>query len=157
RTAAQSGHSGGTCRLCRSVNCESLRFKAGMHRVSRARMTNLDRCKSELFGRVRRARASDARAIAELFQWAYEASSHECKEVDFVRHTLLGDDHMWIVWEERREIASVTCCRRIRWNNSYETCYSITKPEYRGQGLAKHLFLTELELAYRRDDCEVVV
>jgi len=120
-------------------------------------MPTLGRSASEPIGRVRLARRSDARAIAALFQRAYEHSSHECKEVDHVRRTLAGDDHVWIVCQEGDEIVAVTCCRRIDWNRSYETCYSITEPRYRGQGLAKRLYLTALELAQERRDCEIVV
>lgn len=120
-------------------------------------MPILDRSECELAGGVRRADRSDAHAIAELFQQTYENSSHECKEVEYVRQTLVGDDHMWMVCEDQDEIVSVTCCRRIRWNRSYETCYSITRREYRGQGLAKRLFLTGLDLASRRRDCDIVV
>ena len=120
-------------------------------------MSIFDGSRCELIGRVRRAGKSDARAIAELFQRTYEDSSHECKEVEYVRQTLLGDDHTWIVCEDGDEIVSVTCCRRSGWNHSYETCYSITKRHVRGQGLAKRLFVTALDVAYRRGDCEIVV
>ena len=48
---------------------------------------------------IRRAQPSDAPAIAELFQRAYESSSHPCKDVEHVRETVAGDDHLWLVSE----------------------------------------------------------
>jgi hypothetical protein len=106
---------------------------------------------------IRRGVESDAVAIATLFQNAYEQSSHECKDPLYVLRTLQGDDHIWLVVDGATGLRAVTCVRRIAWNRSYETCYSITVPAERGRGLAKVLFLESLVHAQQRDDCDLIV
>jgi GNAT superfamily N-acetyltransferase len=107
---------------------------------------------------LRAARPHDAAQIANLFQLVYAESSHPCKSLEFVAHTLRR--RRADVWHVSALCDRITACMGTlphRWNRSWEIVRGVTHPEFRGSGLATELAQRAIDDAWASDDCDLVV
>jgi GNAT superfamily N-acetyltransferase len=106
---------------------------------------------------IRRADSGDAEALAALFGVIYEDSSHPCRDPDFIRRSLAGSDDLWLVADAGGTIAACTGLAWHAWNELFETCRSLTHPDWRGRGLARRLYERALTVAYARPDTALTI
>jgi len=94
----------------------------------------------------------DAEPIAQLFQIVYRESSHPCKEAAFVRATFHSGRDFWLVAVANGRVVACTAMQRQPWNGVFESCRSVTHPEFRCHGLGGLLYQRILDQVSRRPD-----
>jgi GNAT superfamily N-acetyltransferase len=107
---------------------------------------------------IRRARPADADQIAALFRLVYAASSHPCKNPDFVTATLEGArPDVWHVSASGGRISGCMGMLPHRWNRSWEIVRGVTHPEFRGSGIATELAQRAVDDAWVSGECDLLV
>lgn len=106
---------------------------------------------------LRRAGLHDAEALAALFRVTYPESSHPCRDPGFVRGSLAAGDDLWLVADAEGTIVACTGLVWHGWSGLFETCRSVTHPDWRGRGLARGLYERALTIAYSRPGTALTV
>lgn len=95
---------------------------------------------------ARGAGPADAGGLADLFHEAYKHSSHPCKNPAFILEGFQKGD-IWSIGETEGRVIACQALVRRTWNNSWEVGRGVTRPEFRGAGLATTLTQSCLDCA----------
>ena len=106
---------------------------------------------------LKEANQNDAKEISYLFQLVYGNSSHECKDPEYVKSSILKNQATWFIVKDQQKIVACTALVMHLWNSTYETCWSITHPDYRKHGFGKILYKKSLEQAFQHLDSPFVI
>ena len=107
---------------------------------------------------IRPAQLTDASDIAALFCLVYESSSHPCKTAEFVTETLQRPTvNVWFVCEHDGRIVGCMGMLRHAWNRSWEFVRGLTRPEFRGSGVASALAQRLVDEAWSSSDCDLII
>ncbi|MCM2325087.1 MAG: GNAT family N-acetyltransferase [Candidatus Woesearchaeota archaeon] len=105
----------------------------------------------------RQAREDDANQLAWLYDFVYEGgySIADCLDPERIKSIIGEDRHIWVVAENEGGIVGATVAKPEEWNESYETCRSVTHPGAGGKGIGSNLYDLALHAAFHRDDCDI--
>ncbi len=106
--------------------------------------------------KTREVAASDAEQIVNLFDTVYNKSypMEKFRDVDKVRKMLEDKRDVWHVALDGDKIIGSAAATQNSWNRTYETCRSMTHPDYAGRKVGKVLYNSVLKACYEREDCD---
>jgi len=106
---------------------------------------------------IRPARIEDSKDIADLFNIAYNNSYPiaECTDVNKIEDIIRSKRDIWYVALHDSKVIAGTVGMPNKWNRTYETCRSVTHPDYRGGGIGKIIYKESLNTCYDQEDCDL--
>ncbi len=104
---------------------------------------------------IRRGMFDDAEAIAALFGHVYRQTSHPFSNLPSVRENLSKQTDYWLLAIASGQVVACTAIILHRWNHVYETCSSVTHPDWQTSGIGRQLLIRANEWMLAQPDCDL--
>ena len=104
---------------------------------------------------IRRGMLDDTEAIAALFGHVYQQTSHPFSDLRAVQESLVNPTHYWLLAIAAGQIVACTAIMLHHWNHIYETCSSVTHPDWQTSGIGRQLLIRANEWMLAQPDCDL--
>lgn len=106
---------------------------------------------------ISHASIEDIEELTQLYLDVYKKGYPLLLNSNDISEIISKQKDIWLVAKNNdNQIISAASSRKVDWNNSYETCRSVTRKEYSKNGIARKLYTKVLELTFEREDCDLI-